>query len=147
LPGITVVTPCLKQTSLLIFLFLGLASLPAFSQTCETATSIPSGLKKLGAGSSTVDYESNTAVKGGQSVYVKIKNENVLGVSYILTIREDAKPGRTNCSYKAILPPRTSVILYGAVFANPPIAWKVTVAIGSESSAGVLTYEVYSATK
>lgn len=116
----------------------------ALAQNCETANSVPADHRRLGSGSATVDYKGITLVKGGQSVYVKIKNENLLGVSYVLTIEEDVKPPSTNCTYKAVLPPRTTVILSGALFANPPISWKVTVEIGDESDAGVLTYDVYS---
>lgn len=56
--------------------------------------------------------------------YVKITNENVLGVSYTLTIEEDSKPPVPNCTYKALVSPRASVILSGSVFADPAIAWR-----------------------
>jgi hypothetical protein len=145
LSGIIFIASRAKHLLLLVFVFFGLASTVAFAQTCETAKSIPTGHDKLGGGSATADYDGITKVKGGQSVYVKIKNENVLGVSYTLTIVEDTSPENPICTYKAILPPHGSVILYGALFAEPPIAWKITVAVGPESDAGVLTYEVYSA--
>jgi hypothetical protein len=115
-----------------------------FAQNCDSPSSIPTGHKKLGSGSATVHYDGTTRLKGGQSVYVKIKNDNVLGVSYTLTISPDAKPEAPVCTYKALIPPRTTVILSGALFAEPPISWKITVAVGDESDAGVLTYEVYS---
>ena len=126
------------------FLLVILLSWPLMGQTCENASSIPAGHKKLGSGSATGHYDGTTIIKGGQSAYVKIKNENVLGVSYSLTIEQDATPSVPNCRYKAILPPRSSAILYGALFADPPIGWKITVSVGDESDAGVITYEVYS---
>jgi len=129
---------------LLLFLVIGEFSSVIVAQNCATSTSIPAGQKKLGTGSATVHYDSTTAIKGGQSVYVKIKNQNVLGVSYTVTIAEDATPAAPNCSYHAVLLPQQNALLSGAVFADPPIGWKVTVAVGDESDAGVLTYEVYS---
>lgn len=137
----------LKGVLLLAFLLGGLGNQITFAQDCETPSSIPTGHKKLGGGSATVHYDGTARFKGGQSVYVKIKNENVLGVSYTLTIAPDATPEVPTCTYKASLPPRTTAILSGALFGEPPISWKVTVAVGDESDAGVLTYEVYSKPK
>jgi hypothetical protein len=134
----------MKTCVILLPLLLAGYSASTLAQSCATSSSIPSGHKKLGGGSATVHYDGTARVKGGQAVYVKIKNENVLGVSYILTVEEDGKPPVANCSYKAILLPKTTVILSGALFTEPPIAWKVTVAVGDESDAGVLTFEVYS---
>jgi hypothetical protein len=116
----------------------------ALAQSCEVAKSVPADHRSLGSGSATVHYKGTTSVRGGQSVYVKIKNENVLGVSYILTIENDIQPPVTICTYNAVLPPRATVLLSGALFADPPVSWKVTVEIGDESDAGVLTYDVYS---
>ena len=118
----------------------------AHGDTCQAASSLPDGQTKIGSGSATVHYDGITTAKGGQAVYVKIKNENVLGVAYELTIVENVSPGVEICTYKALLPPRTSAILSGALFADPPIPWKVTVSVGEQSDAGVLTYEVYSQT-
>ena len=129
---------------LAVLILIGGTGSAALAQNCAPATSIPSDHKRLGSGSATVHYNGTTSVKGGQSVYVKIKNENVLGVSYVLTIEEGGEPPAATCTYKAILPPRTTVTLSDALFADPPITWKVTVEIGEESDAGVLTYEVYS---
>jgi hypothetical protein len=137
----------MKRILLLVFLFWGLPNPVIFAQNCQTAASIPASHKKLGGGSATVHYDGTTTVKGGQSVYVKIKNENALGVSYTLTISLNATPEVPNCTYKALLPPRASAILFGSLFADPPIGWKVTVGVGEESDAGVLTYEIYSASK
>ena len=134
----------MKVFVILLPLLFAMGNTLAFAQTCEVASSIPSEHKKLGSGSATVHYDGTARIKGGQAVYVKIKNENVLGVSYTLTIEEDSNPPVANCSYKAILPPKAAMILSGALFADPPIAWKITVAVGDESDAGVLTFEVYS---
>ena len=123
------------------------ASTIGFAQNCEPAKSIPSGQPRVGGGTATAHYDGTTAFKGGQAVYVRVKNENVLGVAYELTIAQDTKPVVVNCTYKAILPPKTTAILSGSLFADPPISWKVTVAVGSESDAGVLTYEIYSKAK
>jgi hypothetical protein len=128
----------------LVLILCGLSSTITFGQTCQTAATIPAEQKKLGGGTATVHYDGVTKVKGGQGIYVKVKNENILGVSYILTIVEDTIPEGPNCTYKALLPPHRSVILSGSLFAEPPIGWKVTVAVGEESDAGVLTYEIYS---
>lgn len=137
----------MRKVLLFAILFSGVLNTFVFAQNCQTAASIPAGQTKLGGGSATAHYDGTTSVKGGQAVYVKLKNENVLGVSYELTVALDATPVVANCTYKAILPPKTTAILSGAIFAEPPIAWKVTVAVGSESDAGVLTYEVYSKPK
>jgi hypothetical protein len=85
-----------------------------------------------------------TTVKGDQAVYVKVTNQNVLGVSYTVTIAQNTTPTNEICSYSAILLPKTSVILSGALFREPPIGWKITVSVGDESDAGVLTYVIYS---
>jgi hypothetical protein len=117
----------------------------ALADSCQTATAIPSNLQRLGSGSATGHFDGETTVNGGQAVYVKVKNENVLGVSVAVTIARNTQPPYTICTYNALLPPRTSGIYYGTFFAEPPIGWKITVAVGSESDAGVLTYEVFSA--
>jgi hypothetical protein len=127
-----------------IFLFGMMFQSPVFSQDCQTVTSIPPGQKKLSGGTATADYDGTTEVQGGQTVFVKIKNENVLGVSYSLTIVYKGVPPVPNCTYKALLPPRASAILSGSLFNDPPVAWRVTVAVGSESDAGTLAYEIYS---
>jgi hypothetical protein len=127
-----------------VFLCCALTQNLVFAQDCQTATSIPDGQKKLGGGTATADYDGTTEVQGGQAVYVRIKNDNALGVSYYLTIVYNASPPVSNCTYKALLPPQTSAILSGSLFKDPPIAWKITVAVGPESDAGTLTYEVYS---
>ena len=116
----------------------------SFADSCQVATSIPSDLKSVGSGSATAERDGVTTIRGGQAVYVRIKNANVLGVVYKLTIEQNTSPAVPNCTYKAILPPGTSVILWGSLFAEPPIGWKITVAVGEESDAGVLTYEVFS---
>lgn len=139
--------PSMKRMLLFALVFAGVTDAFVLAQNCQTATSVPSGHKRLSDGTATVHYDATSRVKGGQSVYVKIKNENALGVSYEVTISEDATPEVPNCTYKAVLLPKTSAIFWGAVFAAPPIAWKVTVAVGSESGAGVLTYEIYSKPK
>jgi hypothetical protein len=134
------------KTFLLFLLVVG-AAIASFAGTCEVASNIPSEMSKVGAGSATAHYDGITSVKGGQAAYVKIKNENALGVSYELTVAQDSKPTNVICTYKALLTPKTSVILWGSLFAEPPVAWKITVGVGPESDAGVLTYEVYSKTK
>src|SRR5215472_11298865 len=132
----------LMKRRLTFILFLGTCStIATYAQNCQTATSIPSDSKSLGGGSATVQYDGTTKIKGGQSVYVQIKNENVLGVSYTLSIEKDDKPPITSCTYKALIPPRASVILWGSLFDDPPITWNITVSIGDESDAGVLTYQ------
>jgi hypothetical protein len=131
-----------------VFLFLLANGLlctgPVHAQNCQAEDSVPAGQKRLGGGSATADYDGITKVKGGQSVHVKIKNENLVGVSYSIKVVADGSPEVPICTYKALLPARTSAILSGAQFADPPISWKVVVSVGSESDAGVLTYEVFS---
>ena len=68
----------------------------------------------------------------------------MLGVAYELTISPNSTPDTTICSYKAILAPRASAILWGSRFGEPPLGWKVNVSVGSESDTGVLGYAVYS---
>jgi hypothetical protein len=133
----------MKPLRLLLFLLLGGLSL-GFSQNCQTASSIPSDLAKVASGTATADYDGTSSIKGGQAVYVRVKNENALGVSYEVVVAEDTKPVVTNCTYKALLPPKTSAVIWGALFAEPPVGWKITVSVGPESDAGVLGYEVYS---
>ena len=48
-------------------------------------------------------------------------------------VAEDTTPLVTNCTYKALLPPRTSAVIWGALFAEPPIEWKITLVAGAES--------------
>ena len=130
-----------------LFLLLLFSLVPGavFASSCTVETSIPASQKQIGTGSATADYDGNTTVVGDQKVYVKVTNRNVLGVSYAVTIAQNTTPLNVICSYNALLPPQTSVILSGALFADPPIGWKITVAVGSESDAGVLTYTVHSA--
>jgi|HubBroStandDraft_2_1064218.scaffolds.fasta_scaffold582277_1 hypothetical protein len=137
----------MRNCFLFVILLGCVAQIPMLAQNCQTASSVPGDQPKVGSGSVTSDYDGTTKFKGGQAVYVRITNANVLGVSYELTIAQDTTPVVTVCTYKAVLPPKASAVLWGALFAEPPIGWKVTVAIGSESDAGVLTYEVYSKTK
>lgn len=129
---------------LALILFTISIGMAAHAQNCETASSVPSGHKLMGSGSATVHYDGETKIKGGQAVYVKIKNENVLGVSYQLTIAQDTSPTVVVCSYKALIPSQKIVILWTAIFADLPIGWKITVSVGEESDASVITYEVYS---
>lgn len=91
----------------LLALLLGwIAQIPTFAQNCQTASSVPSDQPKVGGGTATSDYDGTTKFKGGQAVYVKITNANVLGVSYELTIAPDATPVVAVCTYKALLPQR-----------------------------------------
>ncbi len=142
--GLGIVLSKMFERLLAMLIIAGSVGGTALAQSCETASAVPADHQKVGSGSATVDYKGTTPVKGGQSVYVKIKNANVLGVSYVLTIEEDVRPPVTICTYNALLPPQATVVLSGALFAEPPISWKVTVEIGDESDAGVLTYDVYS---
>src|ERR1041385_2417007 len=124
-----------------------MSPLPASTPpACQAVSSLPSGESRIGGGSATVNSEGVTTASGGQAVYVKVKNANVLGVAYTLTIARDVTPGSEVCTYGALLPPGSSAILSGAFFADPPIGWKITVAVAEQSDAGVLTYDVYSQT-
>jgi hypothetical protein len=120
---------------------------PTFAQNCQNASSVPADQVKVAAGTATAHYEGTTTFRGGQAVYVKVKNENVLGVSYELKIVRDLTPEVIECTYKAILLPKATAILWDATFAQPPVSWKVSVAVGEESDAGVLTYQAYSKTE
>jgi hypothetical protein len=104
---------------------------------------IPSGQKQIGSGTATAEYDGVTTAKGDQKVYLQLKNANVLGVGYSISLAQDTIPVNEICSYQALLPPQTSVILSGALFAQPPIGWKATVSV--QSDAGVITYTLYSA--
>ncbi len=42
------------------------------------------------------------------------------------------------------LPPKPTGIYRGSYFGEPPLGWKITVGVGDESDAGVLTYQIYS---
>jgi hypothetical protein len=117
----------------------------ATASMCDVAKAIPTGQQQIGSGTATADYDGVTTVKGDQRVYLKLTNQNLLGVSYTVTIAQDTIPSNAICTYSAILLPRATVILSGSLFAEPPIGWKTTVSIGSESDAGVLTYILYSA--
>jgi hypothetical protein len=126
--------------SILTLLVPGLAA----ASTCTVETSIPANQHQVGAGSATADYDGNTSVTGDQKVYAKLTNRNLLGVFYTVTIAQNTTSTNVICSYNALLPPQTSAILSGALFADPPIGWKITVSIGSESDSGVLTYTIHS---
>jgi hypothetical protein len=114
------------------------------AQSCTVEKSIPAKHPKVGSGSATIGSDGITVIKGGQAVYVAIRNNNVLGVAYVLTIERDTKPPSAKCSYNALLPPRGGVILSNSLFAKTPLSWRVSVSVGDESDAGVLTYMVYS---
>jgi hypothetical protein len=115
----------------------------ARASTCTVEQAIPSGQKQIGAGTATAEYDGVTTAKGDQKVYLQLKNANVLGVQYSISLATDTTPVNEICSYQALLPPQTSVILSGALFAEPPIGWKTTVSV--QSDAGVVTYTLYSA--
>jgi CDP-diacylglycerol pyrophosphatase len=117
---------------------------PAQAANCNVEQNIPANQQQIGSGSATAGSDGDTTVTGDQAVYVQVKNVNVLGASYTVTIARDTTPVDVICSYTAILLPQTSVILSGAVFASPPIGWKITVSVGDESDAAVLTYTVSS---
>jgi hypothetical protein len=68
-----------RRMSMLAFLVLW-AWTAALGQNCETAQFVPTGYQRLGGGTATADYSGNTSVKGGQATYVKIRNENALGI-------------------------------------------------------------------
>jgi len=116
----------------------------AYSTNCNIETVIPQNQQQIGTGSAIAGRDGVTAARGDQAVYVKETNQNVLGVSYKVTIAQNTTPTNEICSYSAILLPKTSVILSGSLFAQPPIGWKVTVSVGDESDAGVLTYTIHS---
>lgn len=111
---------------------------------CTIAASLPTNQQQIGSGSAIAGSDGVTTVKGDQAVYVNVTNQNVLGVSYTVTIAQNTIPTNEICFYSAILLPKTSVILSGALFGEPPIGWKITVSVGDESDAGVLTYVIYS---
>lgn len=116
----------------------------ANAANCSVEQSVPSNQSQIGAGSATAGSDGVTMVTGDQAVYVQIKNVNVLGAAYTVTIARNTTPVDVICTYTAILLPQTSVIVSGAVFASPPVGWKITVSVGDESDAAVLTYTVFS---
>lgn len=61
-------------------------------QNCEVATAISESQIKVAGGSATVHYDGTSKFKGGQAVYVKIKNENVLGVSCVQVCHKIHRP-------------------------------------------------------
>jgi hypothetical protein len=125
-------------------LLLAISPLAAHATNCTVAATLPKNQQQIGSGSAIAGNDGVTTVKGDQAVYVKVTNQNVLGVSYTVTIAQNTIPTNDICSYSAILLPKTSVILSGALFGEPPIGWKITVSVGDESDAGVLTYVIYS---
>jgi hypothetical protein len=127
-----------------LVLLLIILSIRAHASNCTVQSSIPTKQQQIGTGSATAGSDGVTTVNGDQAIYVKLKNANILGVSYTVTIARNSTPTDVICSYTAILPPQGSVILSGAVFAPPPIGWKITVSVGDESDAGVLAYGVFS---
>lgn len=116
----------------------------AYATNCNVENAIPQNQQQIGTGSAIAGRDGVTTARGDQAVYVKVTNQNVLGVSYTVTIAQNTTPTNEICSYSAILLPKTSVILSGSLFAQPPIGWKVTVSVGDESDAGVLTYTIHS---
>ncbi len=134
----------IRSKYLLGLFLLAISPLAAHATNCTIAASLPPNQQQIGSGSAIAGTDGVTTVKGDQAVYVKVTNQNVLGVSYTVTIAQNTTPTNEICSYSAILLPRTSVILSGALFGEPPIGWKITVSVGDESDAGVLTYVIYS---
>src|SRR5260370_24524847 len=106
---------------------------PSAPQSCQIETSVPARMRKVGSGSATVHYDGKAEVKGGQKIFVRIRNENLLGASYILTIADNSTPPSAPCNYKAILPPKTTVLLSDSLFAKTPIGWRTNLSIGPET--------------
>jgi hypothetical protein len=138
----------MKSLPLLFFIFMVGVSF-GFSENCQTASSVPAGQGKLASGTVVPDIDGVVSIKGGQSVYVKIKNDTDAEASYeVMLVVENPKPAVTNCMYRATLQPNTSAVILGtlsAESAETPIPWQVSVAMESEE--GVLRYEVYSVPK
>lgn len=116
--------------------------LSAEGSSCTAEHILPDNEKQIGVGTASAEYDGVTTVKGDQKIYIKLKNVNVLGVAYSLSIATNSTPENEICTYQALLPPQTSAILSGALFAEPPIGWKVTVSV--QSDAGVISYSLYS---
>ncbi|WP_348261770.1 hypothetical protein P8935_18445 [Telmatobacter sp. DSM 110680] len=126
--------------TLLAAVSVGFSPSKALASTCEVEKTIPQNQVVNGSGSATAEYDGVTSVNSGQGIYVTLPNQNLLGVSYELTVAENSNPDKEICTDKAISLPKTSVPLSGAIFGEPPIGWKVAVAIGAESDGGVITY-------
>lgn len=128
-----------------LFMFAAMMStVRAQASNCNVEATVPANQVQIGTGSATAGSDGVTTARGDQKIFVRVKNVNVLGVSYTVTIARNSTPVDVICTYSAILLPQTLVILSGAVFATPPVGWKITVSVGDESDAGVLTYGLFS---
>lgn len=97
------------------------------------APSNPAGYRLLTSGI----WSSNTslAISGGQGMWFKIRNTNVLGT----TIRIRAQSGETRSS---IILPASSVEFVFAIFGNEPMGWRFD--ISTDSDAFMVTWELWS---
>lgn len=140
----------MRSFRLLFFLLVGGVSF-ALSQTCQTAPAVPAGQLKMGSGKVVLDDDGVAALKGGQAVYARIKNETGIAVSYwvaVEVLNEDTKRYATNCFYRATLEPNTSAVILGSSTAEPPIQWRFSLTMApdpdSDEELRALSYAVYS---
>jgi hypothetical protein len=127
----------------LVILLLGFTTY-ADGESCSIEKAVPPKQSQVGSGVATAGSDGTVSVKGGQGIYVAVKNNNILGVAYSLEIRDEGRPATAICSYKGILLPQSTVIVSNSLFAKTPISWNVSLSVGEESDAGVLTFFVYS---
>src|SRR5712672_1381204 len=90
-----------KLSCALFLLFF--TSLGAYAANCTIENAIPQNQQQIGAGSAIAGRDGVTTARGDQAVYVKVTNQNVLGVSYTVTIAQNTTPANEICSYSAIL--------------------------------------------
>ena len=111
----------------LIVAALILAACPLLGGPCDTDAKIPANaeVKKTGllnTGSGDLSDFSAT-VKGGQVVYVKVENANILGAAVVVKISSGGQP----CSTALVIgPKKTQVFSYG-VLSDSTVTYDVSV--------------------
>jgi hypothetical protein len=84
-----------------------------YATNCNAERALPQSQRQIGTASAIAGRDGVTIARGDQAVYVKVTNQNILGVSYTVTIAQNTTPTNEICSYFAILLTKTSVILSG----------------------------------
>ena len=137
-------------------LLVGLLSLvsallaPVHSSDCE-ATDIPKTAELMGQANGTASYDAEVVFDAGQTVYIEVRNGNLLGAA--LKIRISA--GSTHptkhseslsCVSHVALPPGVgSVVRVKAqLFAETPTKYIATVSVGEGTDAAVFGLRAYS---
>ena len=124
-----------------------LAVTSAHAATCETEKTIPADQKQVAAGVATADDDYEQEFRGGQVVYVRVRNDTI----HLTPMEVGIGSGKTQdgnpivvCMASILLPPQTTVIWRGGVFGNPSIPYVVGVSTTESVDVAQMTVTVFS---